>query len=83
MASSSATTGRKSFPKNADEFLQDERITYSREDDRYLLVDEANKEWEWNSRTEKWFLPVSIAGLCIATGPIDKLLDIRDILGQV
>ncbi|KAH7130654.1 nuclear mRNA splicing factor-associated protein [Dendryphion nanum] len=53
-----ASSTPKPFPKDPETFLQDDRIGYSRADDKYLLWED-NKEWEWNPQTEGWFLPAT------------------------
>jgi HIV Tat-specific factor 1 len=47
------------FPHDPAEFDSDERISYSRADEKYLLVDDDGEEWEFNPATGKWHQPVS------------------------
>lgn len=51
--------GTEPFPSNPDEFDQDDRISYSKVDGTYILVDENDEEWEFNSSAKRWFQPVS------------------------
>ena len=50
---------RAPFPNQIDQFADDDRISYAKSDDRWLLVDENDEEWEYNTVAEKWFQPVS------------------------
>ena len=50
---------RTPFPQRVTDFADDDRISYSQTDARWLLVDEDNEEWEFNTMAEKWFQPVS------------------------
>lgn len=49
---------RAPFPRQVDDFPNDDRISYSKSDDKWLLVDENNEEWEFNTAAEKWSQPV-------------------------
>ncbi|KAF2264586.1 hypothetical protein CC78DRAFT_463443 [Lojkania enalia] len=59
-ASQSPTASKRTpFPQDVDDFKNDERISYSFADSKYLLVDEDGEEWEWNSSVNKWFVPAT------------------------
>lgn len=45
---------RTPFPHRKEAFLQDPRISYYNEDDKYILEDSNGDEWEWVDRTSKW-----------------------------
>jgi hypothetical protein len=47
-------TGSGGFPKNKDDFADDNRISFYEDDDKYILEDESGKEWEWVEETGKW-----------------------------
>ncbi|KAF2176740.1 hypothetical protein K469DRAFT_755462 [Zopfia rhizophila CBS 207.26] len=46
------------FPTNVADFANDERISYSTADGKWLLVDENDKEWEFNETVKKWTEPI-------------------------
>ena len=45
---------RAPFPSNPEEFDVDDRISYSKASETYVLEDERGDEWEWLSKTNKW-----------------------------
>lgn len=47
------------FPKEVGDFDNDERVSFSRLDAKYILVDDDGEEWEYSEATGKWFQPVS------------------------
>lgn len=47
------------FPHEKDDFDNDDRISYSKLDGKYILIDDDNEEWEYSEVTGKWFQPVS------------------------
>lgn len=47
------------FPRDIAEFDADDRISYSRVDGKYILIDDDNEEWEFSEATGSWFQPVS------------------------
>jgi HIV Tat-specific factor 1 len=49
----------ETFPHDEAEFAQDDRISFSTTDNKYLLVDENNQEWEFNALTKAWAQAVS------------------------
>lgn len=51
-------TKRRPFPKTPEDFEQDERVAFSREDDHWILEGEDGSEWEWTEYTKKWVLVV-------------------------
>ena len=53
-------TERKPFPRDPAEFPHDDRISFSTTDNKYLLVDENNQEWEFNAFSKAWTQAVSI-----------------------
>ncbi|KAF2745409.1 hypothetical protein M011DRAFT_135523 [Sporormia fimetaria CBS 119925] len=47
------------FPTEIDDFDSDERITFSRIDNTYILEDEEGKQWEFNQAAGRWFQPAT------------------------
>jgi len=47
------------FPRDVAEFDTDDRISYSKLDGKYILIDDDNEEWEFSEATASWFQPVS------------------------
>ena len=45
---------RAPFPNDPDTFDRDDRISYSKQDGRFLLEDEEGDEWEWLTGPGKW-----------------------------
>ncbi|KAK5112802.1 hypothetical protein LTR85_011136 [Meristemomyces frigidus] len=54
----SAATDRAPFPNDPEDFDSDDRISYSKTSETYVLEDENGDEWEWLARTSKW-VPVT------------------------
>ncbi|KAI0851388.1 hypothetical protein F5Y00DRAFT_8403 [Daldinia vernicosa] len=46
-----------SFPTNPQEFEQDDRISFSKLDNKYIAVQEDGSEFEWDSQLKRW-IPV-------------------------
>lgn len=42
------------FPREVAEFGDDERISYSKVDAKWILEDEADREWEFNEISGHW-----------------------------
>lgn len=42
------------FPTNPDEFDQDERISFSRLDNKYIAVQDDGTEYEWDAGLKRW-----------------------------
>lgn len=51
------------FPKDIADFDNDERVSFSRLDGKYILVDDDGEEWEYSEATGKWFQPVSSSAM--------------------
>ena len=51
-------TQRVPFPRNPEEFADDNRISFSKEADTYILEDTNGEEWEWNKLWSKWVATV-------------------------
>lgn len=49
-----AAPDRAPFPTNPEDFDTDERISFSKASETYLLEDENGDEWEWVARQSKW-----------------------------
>ncbi|KAI7720658.1 hypothetical protein KC353_g2002 [Hortaea werneckii] len=49
-----AASDRAPFPTNPEDFDTDERISFSKASETYLLEDENGDEWEWVARQSKW-----------------------------
>lgn len=45
---------REPFPTDPDTFDGDDRISFSKQDGRFLLEDEEGEEWEWLTGPGKW-----------------------------
>lgn len=45
---------RAPFPENPEDFDDDNRISYSKQLQSYLLEDENGEEWEWLQGPAKW-----------------------------
>ena len=43
---------RAPFPNNPEDFYTDDRISYSKTSETYVLEDETREEWEWLSTTK-------------------------------
>jgi HIV Tat-specific factor 1 len=48
------------FPREVEEFDQDDRVSYDTQEQKWLLVDDSNEEWEFSEATKSWFQPVSL-----------------------
>ena len=55
--STMAATDRIPFPTDPDGFDSDDRISYSKESQNYVLEDDNGGEWEWLPKQGKW-IPV-------------------------
>jgi HIV Tat-specific factor 1 len=51
---SSSQPSRRPFPRAQEDFDQDERVSFSTLDGKYILEDDDNSEWEWDERASKW-----------------------------
>ncbi|KAF2771711.1 hypothetical protein EJ03DRAFT_388137 [Teratosphaeria nubilosa] len=63
---------RAPFPSNPEEFDNDERISYSKVAQTYVLEDETGGEWEWSSKVNKW-VPVTDEALLAQQQSIYKI----------
>lgn len=52
---------RAPFPNDPDTFDGDDRISYSKQDARFILEDEEGEEWEWLTGPGKWSKTVRIS----------------------
>ena len=51
--------GSRDFPRRKEDFDNDDRIAFSRADNKYILEDEDGTEWEWTEETgEGRWVPV-------------------------
>lgn len=53
------------FPRDIEEFGNDDRISFDSVEKKYLLVDDDQEEWEFSEATGKWFQPVSPQDLSV------------------
>ncbi|KAE9965984.1 hypothetical protein EG328_009237 [Venturia inaequalis] len=51
-------TNRVPFPSSVEEFNADPRVSFSRQDGRYILEDHDGSEWEWEESLGKWIAAV-------------------------
>lgn len=70
---SSKMAERAPFPSNPEEFDHDERISYSKISQTYLLEDENGEEWEWLSGPSKWSKTVRIHQNAVHQSMCDRL----------
>ncbi|KAI2640463.1 hypothetical protein GGS26DRAFT_538285 [Hypomontagnella submonticulosa] len=57
MADPLSTTPGLSFPTDPQDFDSDERISYSRLDNKYIAVQDDGSEFEWDAQLKRW-IPV-------------------------
>ncbi|KAH9809507.1 RNA recognition motif (aka RRM, RBD, or RNP domain) [Teratosphaeria destructans] len=69
---STGSQQRAPFPSNPEEFDNDERISYSKVAETYVLEDETGSEWEWSSKVNKW-VPVTDEALLAQQQSIYKI----------
>jgi len=53
-------TGRAPFPHTREEFAEDERVSFSKEINRFILEAEDGTEWEFNEPLGRWQEAVSV-----------------------
>lgn len=51
---STAHTNRVPFPSSIEDFSADPRVSFSRQDGKYILEDHDGSEWEWEESLRKW-----------------------------
>lgn len=56
---SSAGAGQTDFPTEPSSFAEDERISWSKLDSKYLLETEQGGEYEWDDTLRRWVAVVS------------------------
>ena len=49
-----ASASRVTFPQSIEEFNRDDRVSFDKSSDKYILEDNDGSEWEWNDSIEKW-----------------------------
>lgn len=54
-----AENGSSSFPTDPNEFGEDERISWSKLDDKWLLETEQGTEYAWDTALRRWVQAVS------------------------
>jgi hypothetical protein len=52
--------GRAPFPHTREEFTEDERVSFSKEINRFILEAEDGTEWEFNEPLGRWQEAVSV-----------------------
>lgn len=68
-ASGAPMQGQLDFPLSPSAFDADDRISYSKPDQKFILETAAGTEYEWDSALKRWIPSVSHDTRCIPRFP--------------
>jgi hypothetical protein len=71
---------RSGFPQSPSAFDDDQRISFSKVDEKYLLETDEGNEYEWDSALRRWvpvvgiasLFPLLVRGQCLARRAFDQ-----------